>query len=105
MSSAEAPATQPTDGADGSAKRPGADAALELTLLGTADCSLCETFTLALQAWAEAQHRPVRIDIIDICDDPELETRYGWHIPVLLAGQRQLCSGHFDAAGLRDILS
>ncbi|MEX2482377.1 MAG: glutaredoxin family protein [Gammaproteobacteria bacterium] len=73
---------------------------LELTLLGTADCSLCETFALALQQWVDAQRRPVHIDVIDICDAPELETRYGWHIPVLLSGEQLVCSGHFDADSL-----
>lgn len=88
------------EGKGRSARESRSDAVLELTLLGTADCSLCETFSLALQQWADAQRRPVRIESIDICDDPELETRYGWHIPVLLAGDQLLCSGHFDAASL-----
>jgi hypothetical protein len=76
---------------------------LALTLLSRPDCPLCEEFATALMDW-RANRSSITIDVVDIGSDAALEARYGWIIPVLLAGDRQLCSGHFDPGALRDLL-
>jgi hypothetical protein len=45
------------------------------------------------------------IEEIDISGKPELESRYGWDIPVLLAGETELCRHFLDEAALRGWLS
>jgi len=76
---------------------------LALTLLSRPDCPLCEEFAVALMDW-RANRGSITVDVVDIGRDAALEARYGWIIPVLLAGDRQLCSGHFDAGALRDLM-
>lgn len=41
---------------------------------------------------------------IDLEDHPELESRYGEWVPVLMAGTTELCHYHLDEAALRDWL-
>jgi hypothetical protein len=43
--------------------------------------------------------------IIDLEDHPELESRYGEWVPVLMAGANELCHYHLDEAALRDWLA
>ena len=38
---------------------------------------------------------------IDLADQPELESRYGEWVPVLMADTTELCHYHLDEAGLR----
>jgi len=42
---------------------------------------------------------------IDLEDHPELESRYGEWVPVLMAGETELCHYHLDEAVLRDWLA
>ena len=42
---------------------------------------------------------------IDLADQPELESRYGEWVPVLMAGTTELCHYHLDEAVLRDWLA
>lgn len=41
---------------------------------------------------------------IDLEDHPELESRYGEWVPVLMAGETELCHYQLDEALLRDWL-
>ena len=41
---------------------------------------------------------------VDVDDDPALEARYGWDVPVLLAGERLLCAHRLDHAAVRSAL-
>ncbi|HEV2042310.1 MAG TPA: glutaredoxin family protein [Casimicrobiaceae bacterium] len=67
-----------------------------LTLLVRAYCHLCDDMREALAplaarfGWA--------IEEIDIDADAVLEKRWGDSVPVLLAGQRELCRHRMDAA-------
>jgi hypothetical protein len=56
-----------------------------------------------LQALARLQ--PVlgfEITVLDVDDDPALATRYGDRVPVLLAGDKELCCHFLDEDSLRE---
>ena len=80
-------------------ERPAGSTPPVLTVLSRAECPLCEEFLAALTAWREGR-APFEIRVVDISEDPALEARYTWRIPVLLAGTRELCAGHFDPLAL-----
>lgn len=68
-----------------------------LTLLGRAECCLCEEMESALlERYGEAA---CELAHVDVDSDPVLRRRYGLRIPVLLdADGEVVCEGHFDAA-------
>lgn len=74
-----------------------------LVLLGRADCPLCEDMRVALKPWAARFH--VAVEEIDITGKAELEARYGWDIPVLLAGETEICRHFLDPRSLQDWLT
>jgi thioredoxin reductase (NADPH) len=74
-----------------------------LTLLGRSGCHLCEDMRAALDRWIA--RFPFSIDEIDITGNPELEAGYGWGIPVLLAGEREICRHYLDEDALKSWLS
>ncbi|GAB5414072.1 MAG: glutaredoxin family protein [Congregibacter sp.] len=76
---------------------------MELILYSTEGCHLCE-LAEALIRQAEAGGQPLRWSVVDIADDDALFSRYGWHIPVLKAGDAEL-RWPFDAEGLAEFLS
>jgi hypothetical protein len=45
------------------------------------------------------------VNEIDITGNPGLEARYGWDIPVLLAGDREICRHYLDGQALQTWLS
>jgi hypothetical protein len=52
----------------------------------------------ALAPWVAAQG--CALDEIDVDADPALEARWGDYVPVLLAGERELCHYRLDRAAL-----
>jgi hypothetical protein len=76
-----------------------AEPRLALTLLGRAGCHLCEDLRAALNPYAARFHLAVKE--IDITGQAELEARYGWDIPVLLAGETEICRHYLDERALR----
>ncbi len=74
-----------------------------LTLLGREGCHLCEDMRAALKPWAARFHFEVKD--VDITGSPELESRYGWDIPVLKAGETEICRHFLDERSLREWLS
>lgn len=74
-----------------------------LTLLVRAYCHLCAEMRDALAPWAAAAG--YAIDEVDIDADPALETRWGTYVPVLLAGERELCHYRLDRAALAAFLA
>lgn len=71
-----------------------------LTVYSRYGCHLC---TDMLQALARLQ--PVfgfEITVLDVDDDPALATRYGDRVPVLLAGDTELCCHFLDEDSLRE---
>lgn len=77
-------------------------AAPALTLYGRSWCHLCEDMLAALE--------PLRgefsftLDVVDVDSNPQLETRFGERVPVLVHGERELCHYHLNAAAVTDYL-
>jgi Glutaredoxin-like domain (DUF836) len=57
----------------------------------------------ALAPWAAAAG--CAIDEIDVDAEPALEARWGTQVPVLLAGERELCHYRLDRAALAAFLA
>lgn len=58
---------------------------------------------VALKPWAS--RFDLVVEDVDIGGKPELEARYGWDIPVLLAGETEICRHFFDPKALQDWLT
>lgn len=69
-----------------------------LTLLGRAYCHLCDEMREALAPLAAAAG--CAVDEVDVDADPALESRWGALVPVLLAGERELCHYRLDRAAV-----
>jgi glutaredoxin len=65
-----------------------------LTLYTRAGCPLCEEMAAAVRARLDAAGS---LTEIDVDADPELRARYGWEVPLLFAGEREICRHEFDA--------
>jgi thioredoxin reductase (NADPH) len=76
---------------------------VRLTLLSRAYCHLCDEMRAALQPFVA--QRDVVLQEIDVDADPALEERWGELVPVLLAGERELCHYRLDRAALRACLA
>lgn len=83
--------------------RPAPESQAVLTLLGRDGCHLCEDMRGALKPWAARFH--FAVEEVDIGGQAELEARYGWDIPVLLAGDAVICWHFLDERALREWLS
>jgi hypothetical protein len=77
--------------------------AQRLTLLVRAYCHLCDDMRAALAPLAATSGW--RIDELDVDDDAALEKRWGDKVPVLLAGDRELCRYRLDAAVVSAVLA
>ena len=69
-----------------------------LTVYGREYCHLCHDMVAALEAL-----RPVHgfdLVVIDVDENEALERRFGERVPVLLAGERELCHYFLDPAAL-----
>ena len=76
---------------------------MRLTLLTRAYCHLCDEMRDALQPIASASGATV--EEVDVDSQPALEARWGEHVPVLLAGERELCRHRLDRAALEVYLA
>ena len=75
----------------------------EFVLYTRRNCGLCTEMRTALHAVAGS--RPYRCHLVDVDEDPALRRRFGARVPVLEAGGRVLCEGHFDAAAVGGYLA
>lgn len=41
-----------------------------------------------------------QLDVVDLDQSPELEKRYGQFVPVLMAGEEEICHFHLDHTAL-----
>ena len=73
-----------------------------LTLMFREYCSLCHQMRDALAPW-QARYG-FELEIIEIDDFPELETKYNELVPVLLHGDNEICHWHLDEAKLQTYL-
>jgi glutaredoxin len=69
---------------------------LRLTVYSRTWCHLCDDLCAALEPIAARYGVPV--DVIDVDSDPALEALHGERVPVLFAGDQELCHFHLDAA-------
>ena len=67
---------------------------MKLTVLSRSYCSLCQKMLDALAPW----------QTIDVDADEALVARYNELVPVLLAGDTEICHWHLDEAKLRAFL-
>ena len=71
-----------------------------LTVYSRYGCHLCDDM---LQVLARLQHvLDFEITVLDVDNDPELAARYGDRVPVLLAGDTELCCHFLDEDSLRE---
>lgn len=68
-----------------------------------AGCHLCEVMEHELATLIA--DRPLAIEVIDVDSTPELQDRYGEWVPVLTAGDRELCHYHLNADRVREYLN
>lgn len=61
---------------------------VDLVLLSTAHCTLCDQALDLLVSMPELRGRTLQV--VDIADDDALVDRYGERLPVLLQGRREL---------------
>lgn len=69
-----------------------------LIFYSRSDCGLCNVMIAQLN---ELRARGLlSFVVVDIQDRPDLEARYGEWVPVLMAGDNELCHYHLDKAAL-----
>jgi len=71
----------------------------ELTVLSRAWCHLCHDLVAQLEPLAAELGWRVRV--LDVDADPQLEARWDELVPVVLAGDVELCHYHLDEAAVR----
>lgn len=69
-----------------------------LTIYSRPDCHLCEEMLEALQKWQSRFN--FRVNIVDIDEDLSLTARFAARIPVLAAGDIEICGYHLDEKAL-----
>lgn len=77
--------------------------AIELTLLSRDYCHLCHDMEAALAPIAAEFGADV--SVVDVDADPALESSYGEWVPVLLAGDVELCHYFLDVPKVREYLA
>ncbi|MDF0606881.1 glutaredoxin family protein [Neisseriaceae bacterium TC5R-5] len=76
---------------------------MKLTLYFREYCSLCHQMLAELQSWQQAHG--FALEIIDVDADPLLEQRFNELVPVLMAGEQEICHWHLDNARLAAFLA
>jgi len=70
-----------------------------LVVLSRAWCHLCDELLDALAPLAGELE--LEVAVIDVDERPELEERWGELVPVVLAGDEELCHYHLDPEAIR----
>jgi hypothetical protein len=71
-----------------------------LTLVSRRDCLLCDEMLEALQAFGASVPLPP-LTRLDVDSDPQLQSRYGLQVPVLLLNGELVCRFRFDGPALQ----
>ena len=77
--------------------------ASQLTLYSRLGCHLCEDMEAALPPYLE--NRAIALEIIYIDKNDNLEQCYGNLVPVLKAGDREICHYFLDIKALQQYIS
>ena len=62
---------------------------IAFTIYSRPGCHLCDEMKAVVERVAGSATPPPTIDVIDISSDPDLESRYGLEIPVLLVNGKK----------------
>jgi len=65
-----------------------------LTVLSRAYCHLCDEMIDALRALQSGAD--FALEVRDVDDDPMLEARFGERVPIVLAGDQEICHYRLD---------
>ncbi len=76
---------------------------VKLTLYTRSYCSLCEEMHRALLP--HQQRYGFTLELVDVDSDPRLEARFDEVVPVLMAGEREICHYYLDETALRSYFS
>jgi thioredoxin reductase (NADPH) len=71
----------------------------ELTVLSREWCHLCHELVARLEPLAAELGWVLRV--VDVDTDPQLDARWDELVPVVLAGEHELCHHHLDEAAVR----
>jgi glutaredoxin len=71
----------------------------QFTVLSREWCHLCHELVAALEPLAAELGWTV--SVVDVDADPALEAQWDELVPVVLAGERELCNYHLDEAAIR----
>ena len=74
----------------------------ELTLYIRTYCHLCDEMRAAVEPWRA--RLGLRLVEVDVDADPVLEARLGEKVPVLMAGEEEICHYFFDEDAFRQCL-
>lgn len=74
-----------------------------LQLFMNAYCHLCEEMKAELEPYR--QRLGFSVEYVDIEGNPDLEDRLGEKIPVLMAGEKEICHYHLDKNALEAYFS
>lgn len=74
-----------------------------LTLYHRYDCHLCEEFELALQAALAG--KAIAVQCVDIDQDATTQARFNTAVPVLMAGEVEICRYWLESTKLNDWLT
>lgn len=73
-----------------------------LTVFSRSWCHLCDDLLAALEPLRK--EFGAQVEVIDVDEHPGLEERYGELVPVLMAGDMELCHYYLDSAAVRAYL-
>ncbi|MBN9133765.1 MAG: thioredoxin [Nitrosomonadales bacterium SCN 54-20] len=73
---------------------PDPDLPVLLTVYGREHCHLCQDMLAALQELKPDY--PFKLEVVDVDSDGDLQSRYGQRVPVLMAGNTEICHYHLD---------
>ncbi len=73
---------------------------VSLTLYTRVGCHLCDEMKQALRLFQ--QRYDFSLNLVDIDADSYLKQRYGERVPVLAAGDKEICHYHFNEKLLLD---
>ncbi len=74
-----------------------------LTVYSRRGCPSCEDMIAELEFAPLSQALPMTV--VDVDSDPELARLYGWHVPVLMLGDTEVCRHSLDLAKLQACLA
>ena len=78
-------------------------ASTSLTIYSRLGCHLCEDMEKLLPNYLE--EAGLSFDVVYIDDDSKLEEQYGTLVPVLKAGEREICHYFLDVKALQQYIS